>query len=290
MSAVARSLTSSAPASRSRPGLRRLGGLALPAATVLVYLFLYLPLVIVMLYSFSASKINAWPIDGYSLTWYRQLADDTEIREAILLSVRVGLVSSAVAVVLGTMAALALDRYRFAGKAAVRFLVVLPITLPGIVTGIAMLSFFSLSDRPLSGWSSEIGGWSFPWPLIVGHATFCITLVMNNVVGRLGQLPRSLDEASADLGASPWRTFWRITFPLTLPAIMAGAILAFTLSFDEVVVSLFLKGRENTLPLLIWGRLRMGLSPEINAAATIIIGVSLAGVLLSNRLLKRGFG
>jgi spermidine/putrescine transport system permease protein len=107
------------------------------------------------------------------------------------------------------------------------------------------------------------------------------------VVARLSQLPRNLDEASADLGASPWRTFWRITFPLTLPAILAGAILAFTLSFDEVVVSLFLKGRDNTLPLLIWGRLRLGLSPEINAAATVIIGVSLAGVLISNRLLRR---
>lgn len=290
MSGAARSLTTSAPSRRSGARVPRLGGALLPAATVLVYLFLYLPLVVVVLYSFSASKINAWPIDGYSLTWYRQLADDTEIREAILLSVRVGIVSSAVAVVLGTMAALALDRYGFPGKGAVRFLVVLPITLPGIVTGIAMLSFFSLSDRPLSSWSSEVGGWSFPWPLIVGHATFCITLVLNNVVGRLSQLPRSLDEASADLGASPWRTFWRITFPLTLPAIVAGAILAFTLSFDEVVVSLFLKGRENTLPLLIWGRLRLGLSPEINAAATIIIGVSLAGVLLSNRILKRGFG
>lgn len=266
-----------------------IGQAVLPICSILVFFFLYAPLIVVVLYSFSATKVNAWPIQGYTLDWYRELADDREIMEAIWMSVRVGLCAAGIAVVLGTLAALALDRYRFPGKPAIRFLVVLPITLPGIVTGVALLSFFSLSDRPLAQWSTTIGPWAFPWPLIIGHATFCVTLVLNNVVARLSQLPRNLDEASADLGASPWRTFWRITFPLTLPAILAGAILAFTLSFDEIVVSLFLKGRENTLPLLIWGRLRLGLSPEINAAATVIIGVSLAGVLLSNRLLRRSF-
>src|SRR5262249_7034709 len=145
-----------------------------------------------------------------------------------------------------------------------------PITLPGIVTGVAMLAYFSLIGWQLSNWT-----------LIVGHATFCITLVLNNVAARLSQLPRHLDEASADLGATPWRTFWRVTFPLVRPAILAGAILAFTLSFDEIVVSFFLKGRENTLPLLIWGRLRQGFTPEINAVATVIIAVSMVGVLLS---------
>jgi spermidine/putrescine transport system permease protein len=152
----------------------------------------------------------------------------------------------------------------------------MPIVLPGIVTGVAMLSFFSSLGWPLSKWT-----------IIIAHGTFCITLVLNNVVARLGQLPRSLDEASADLGASPGKTFWRVTFPLVRPAILAGAILAFTLSFDEVVVTFFLTGREKTLPLLIWGRLRQGISPEINAAATIIICVSLAGVLIANRLSKQ---
>ncbi|MGH2618484.1 MAG: ABC transporter permease, partial [Thermomicrobiales bacterium] len=122
---------------------------------------------------------------------------------------------------------------------------------------------------------------------IIGHATFCIALVLNTVVARLGQLPRNISEASADLGAPPWRTFWRVTFPLIRPAILAGAVLAFTLSFDEVIVSFFLQGREPTLPLLIWGRLRIGLSPEINAVATVIILVSLVAVLLSNRLSKQ---
>ena len=267
--------TSAAPQPR-RSWRRSAGGMLLPAASILIYAFLYLPLIVVVLYSFSATRVNVFPLEGYTVNWYREMANDEEIRSAILLSVRVGLTAAGLAVVLGTMAAFALDRFAFRGKGLVRFLVVLPITLPGIVTAVAMLSFFTLIGLELSNWT-----------LIIGHATFCITLVMNNVVARLSQLPRHLDEASADLGATPLQTFWRITFPLTLPAILAGAILAFTLSFDEIIVSLFLKGRENTLPLLIWGRLRLGLSPEINAAATVIIGVSLAGVLISSRLLRR---
>jgi spermidine/putrescine transport system permease protein len=245
-------------------------------ASALVYLFLYLPLLVVILYSFSATKVNAWPIKGYTLDWYRELTVDRDILESIQLSVLIGLTAASIAVVLGTLTAFALDRFNFPGKPAIRFFVVMPIVLPGIVTGVALLSFFTMLGWQLSKWT-----------VIVAHGTFCITLILNNVVARLGQLPRSLDEASADLGATPNRTFWRVTFPLVRPAILAGAILAFTLSFDEVVVTFFLTGRDKTLPLLIWGRLRQGISPEINAAATIIIAVSLAGVLLSNRLSKQ---
>lgn len=249
-----------------------LGGYA-----ALLYAFLYLPLAVVVLYSFSAEKVNAWPIQSYSLDWYRVLRQDDEILRALKLSIRVGLAAAGLALALGTLAALALDRYDFRGKSLMRFCIVLPITLPGIVTGVAMLSYFTLVHIPLSNWT-----------LIIGHATFCVTLVLNNVVARLSRLPRHLDEASADLGATPLQTFRRITLPLIFPAILAGGILAFTLSFDEVVVSFFLKGRDNTLPLLIWGRLRRGISPEVNAAATVIVAVSLLGVLLSNRLLRRG--
>jgi spermidine/putrescine transport system permease protein len=259
---------------RSPP--RERGGPWLGIASTIVYLFLYLPLFVVVLYSFSATKVNAWPIQGYTFDWYRELLADDDIRESVRLSVMVGLVAASAAVVLGTLMAIALDRYRFPGKPAIRFFVVMPIVLPGIVTGVAMLSFFSMLGWPLSKWT-----------IIIGHATFCITLILNNVVARLGQLPRSLDEASADLGAAPNKTFWRVTFPLIRPAILAGAILAFTLSFDEVVVTFFLTGREKTLPLLIWGRLRQGISPEINAVATVIIVVSLAGVLLANKLSKQ---
>ena len=252
------------------------GDRALALVSLLVFLFLYLPLVVVVVYSFSAAEIAVWPIEGWTLDWYRELSRDKEIHEALQLSVIIGVVSATVAVVLGTLAALAIDRYEFPGKAALRFAVVLPITLPGIVTGVAMLSFFSVLTWPMSRWT-----------LIIGHTTFCIALVLNTVVARLGQLPRNIAEASADLGAPPWRTFWRVTFPLIRPAILAGAVLAFTLSFDEVIVSFFLQGREPTLPLLIWGRLRIGLSPEINATATVIVLVSLAAVLVSNRLSKQ---
>jgi len=255
---------------------RRPGDLVLGALTVFTYLFLYFPLVVVVLYSFSATKVNRWPIQRYSLSWYRDLLDDTQIHDALKLSIKIGFISASIAIVLGTLAALALDRYRFPGKPLLRFVIVLPIVLPGIVTGVAMLSYFTLLGWQLSQWTR-----------IVGHATFCTTLVLNNVVARLSQLPRHLNEASADLGATPWRTFWRVTFPLVRPAILAGGVLAFTLSFDEIVVSFFLKGRQNTLPLLIWGRLRQGYTPEINAIATVIIVVSLVTVVASNRLLSR---
>lgn len=248
----------------------------LGATALLIYAFLYLPLIVIVLYSFSADKVNSWPIDSYTFDWYRELRHDTQIIEGIKLSLRVGIFASLIAVVLGTLAGLAIDRLEFPGKAALRFLIVLPITLPGIVTGVALLSYFTLIHWDLSNWT-----------IIVAHATFCITLVMNNVVGRLSQLPRHLDEASADLGATPLRTFRKITLPLIFPAIIAGAMLAFTLSFDEIVVTLFVKGRDNTLPLVIWGRLRRGLSPEVNAAASVIIAGSFIFVVLSTWLTSR---
>ena len=270
---VAETVPPAAIPTRQRARTRRSPWLGL--ASALIFAFLYLPLVVVVLYSFSATKVNAWPIKGYTLDWYRELIGDRDIHEAVQLSIFVGLCAAGIAVVLGTLTAFALDRYDFRAKQAIRFFVVLPIVLPGIVTGVAMLAFFTLLGFPLSRWT-----------IIIAHATFCVTLVLNNVIARLGQIPRSLTEASADLGASPQQTFWKVTFPLVRPAIIAGAILAFTLSFDEVVVTFFLTGREKTLPLLIWGRLRQGISPEINAAASVIILVSLVGVLISNRLSK----
>jgi spermidine/putrescine transport system permease protein len=255
---------------------RKPGDIVLGSLTTLTFLFLYFPLLVVVLYSFSETRVNRWPISGYSLNWYGELLDDTQMHDALKLSIKVGVMSALIAILLGTLAALALDRFRFPGKPLIRFLVVLPIVLPGIVTGIAMLAYFTLLGWQLSQWT-----------LVIGHATFATTLVLNNVVARLSQLPRNLEEASADLGATPWRTFWRITFPLVRPAVLAGGVLAFTLSFDEIIVSFFLKGRENTLPLLIWGRLRQGYTPEINAIATVIIFVSLITVVASSLLLRR---
>ena len=249
------------------------GSSLLTIVAMSVFVFLYIPLAVIILYSFSGGRIATWPVEDYTFSRYPEMWNDREIRAGILLSFRIGLISAFLAIVLGTLTAIAVDRFTFPGKSLLRFCVVLPITLPGIVTGVAMLSFFSVADVPLSTRT-----------IIIGHTTFCITLVLNNVVARLSQIPRSLDEASADLGATPWRTFWRVTFPLILPAIFSGGILAFTLSFDEIVVTLFLKGRDATLPLVIWGRLRQGFTPEVNAAATVIVGVSFVAVLLANRV------
>jgi ABC-type spermidine/putrescine transport system permease subunit II len=251
------------------------GNLSLTAVAICVFIFLYIPLAVIVLYSFSGENVNVWPIGFYTTHWYSEMWNDPQIREGIMLSFRIGLIAAALAIVLGTMAAIAVDRFSFPGKSLLRFCIVLPITLPGIVTGVAMLSFFSVVGLQLSNRT-----------IILGHTTFCITLILNNVVARLSQLPRSLGEASADLGATPWRTFWRVTFPLILPAILSGGILAFTLSFDEIVVTLFLRGRDATQPLVIWARLRRGFSPEINAAATMIIGISFVAVLLANRVSK----
>lgn len=249
---------------------------SLTFAAIAVFVFLYIPLAVIVLYSFSAEKVNVWPIQSWTTAWYGEMWDDPQIRSGILLSIRVGLIAAATAILLGTLAALAVDRFDFHGKGLLRFFVVLPITLPGVVTGVAMLSFFSVTNTDLSTRT-----------IIIGHTTFCITLILNNVIARMAQIPRSLEQASADLGASPMRTFWRVTFPLILPAIISGGILAFTLSFDEIVVTLFLTGREQTLPLVIWARLRRGFSPEINAAATMIIGFSFALVLLANLVSRR---
>jgi len=249
---------------------RSLGRTALNASVCLVFLFLYLPLAVIVLYSFSAEKVNVWPIGSYTTHWYHVMWHDPEVRKGIMLSVRIGLSAAGLAILLGTLTALAIDRYAFRGKALLRFCAVLPITLPGIVTGVAMLSFFSVTGFELSNRT-----------IIIGHTTFCITLVLNSVVARLAQIPRNLGEAAADLGASPLRAFWTVTFPLTLPAIIAGGLLAFTLSFDEIVVTLFLKGRDATLPLVIWARLRRGFSPDINAAACMIVGVSFIAVMIA---------
>jgi spermidine/putrescine transport system permease protein len=253
----------------------RVGAALVSAAGLLVYGFLYLPLVILILYSFDKSAINGWPIQGWSLTWYRQIGLDDAMVSAVWNSVSVALRAVAIAVVLGTLAALAIHRYRFPGKGAFLFVATLPIVLPGVVTGIAMLLFFSFFNVQLSLWT-----------VLVGHATFCIVLVLNNVLARLVRVPRELEEAASDLGANALRTFWHVTLPTIRTAVLSGALLAFTLSFDEVVVTFFLTGRQNTLPMEIWGRLRRGFTPEINAVATLIIAVSIVLIVSSQAALK----
>jgi putative spermidine/putrescine transport system permease protein len=263
----------STPRARAKLGLGLVAGL--------VYVFLYLPLIIVIIYAFNSAEIFSWPPSNFSLHWFQILWGDTEPRDAFFNSLRVALAATVIAILLGTPAAFALQRFRFFGKEALNFAIALPILLPGIITGVAMLS-----------WFNQLSLWGFPTALslvtvMIGHATFCVVLVFNNVLARLRRTTRSLEEASMDLGADGWQTFWHVTLPGIRGAIIAGALLAFTLSFDEIIVTFFLIGPTNTLPLWILGKIRLGFDlPEINAVACVILSISIPMVLLAQYLTR----
>jgi putative spermidine/putrescine transport system permease protein len=253
------------------PTARRL----LRAAAVGVLTFIYVPLAVVLLNSFSASATFAWPPPGLTLRWWQVAASNGGVRTAVLTSVQVALLATVVAVVLGTLASMALVRYEFFGRDAVSLLVVLPIALPGIVTGIALNTLFT----------GFLGGLTF-LTLVIGHATFCIVVVVNNASARLRRMSGTVEEASMDLGATPWTTWRLVTFPALRGALLAGALLAFALSFDEIVVTTFTAGPGlQTLPLWIFQNLfRPNQSPIVNVAAAVLVLVSVLPVYLANRL------
>jgi putative spermidine/putrescine transport system permease protein len=253
------------------PTARRL----LRAAAVGVLTFIYVPLAVVLLNSFSASATFAWPPPALTLRWWQVAALNEGVRTAVLTSVQVALLATVVAVVLGTLASMALVRYEFFGRDAVALLVVLPIALPGIVTGIALNTLFT----------GFLGGLTF-LTLVIGHATFCIVVVVNNASARLRRMSGTVEEASMDLGATPWTTWRLVTFPALRGALLAGALLAFALSFDEIVVTTFTAGPGlQTLPLWIFQNLfRPNQSPIVNVAAAVLVLVSVLPVYLANRL------
>jgi putative spermidine/putrescine transport system permease protein len=252
----------------------RVARILLGAFVVLVLLFLFVPIGIILLYAFNASNVQSWPIPGLSLQWFAATFEEGEVREALWLSIRAGVVATAIAVVLGTMAAFAVDRYRFPGRETLSFVIVLPIALPGILTGMALNSFFVFGHIPLSYWT-----------IVIGHATFCIVIVYNNVLARLRRVPRSLAEASMDLGAGTWTTFRRVTLPSISTALIAGALLAFALSFDEVIVTTFTAGAQNTLPLWIFGAIRLGQElPEVNVIVLVVLAATAVPVFLAYRM------
>ena len=252
----------------------KLARIALTAWVVFVLLFLFIPILIILVYAFNASNIQSWPIAGYSLRWFGSAWTNPEIRMALGLSLKAGLIATAVAVLLGSAAAFAVHRFEFFGKDAVSFVVVLPIALPGIITGMALNSFFVFWGLGLSFWT-----------IVIGHATFCIVIVYNNVIARLRRVPRSLEEASMDLGANQWQTFRRVTLPMISTSLVAGALLAFALSFDEVIVTTFTAGAQNTLPLWIFGAIRLGQKlPEVNVVVLFVMALTFLPVLLAYRL------
>jgi putative spermidine/putrescine transport system permease protein len=249
--------------------------IALAAWSTLVVLFLWLPLALIIVYAFNTSNVQSWPITGFTTKWFRVAWSSTEVRDALWLSVRVALLATGAALVLGSAAAFAVARFRFFGREAVSFLFVLPIALPGIVTGMALNSFFIAGHITVSMWT-----------IVIGHATFCVVIVYNNVLARLRRSSTSLIEASQDLGADGWQTFRFVVWPVLSTALVAGGLLAFALSFDEVVVTFF-TSNANTLPLLILGYIRLGQQlPVVNAIAFAMILLTVIPVVLAQRLMR----
>jgi spermidine/putrescine transport system permease protein len=255
---------------------RRLGDLSLGAVAALVFGFLYLPIAVVIVFAFHDSAIIAWPLKLGTLRWFHALAHDRAMLGATWASIKLALVAVALALLLGVPAAFALDRLRFPGKTAFRRLVLLPLVLPGIITGVALLSFFSFVGLGLSAGYPLVPG----WPVVLGHGAALTSIVVTQVFARLQRFDRSLEEASLDLYAGPWDTFRNVTLPGIRTAVIGSALLVFTLSLDEIAVTFFLIGRQNTLPLHIWGLLRRGITPEVNAAATIIFLMSLVVIVV----------
>jgi putative spermidine/putrescine transport system permease protein len=252
----------------------RLGRAGLGVWALLVVLFLWIPLTIILVYAFNTSNIQSWPIPGFTLRWFRVAWEDQEARSALLLSLKAALSATGIALVLGTMAAVGVSRFRFFGRETLSFLLVLPIALPGVITGIALSSFYTF-------WGVQFSLWT----IVIGHATFCVVIVYNNVLARVRRTSPSLVEASMDLGADGWQTFRFVTFPVLSTALISGALLAFALSFDEVIVTLFTAGAQNTLPIWILGKIRLGQQlPEVNAVVFFVILLTVIPVIVSQRL------
>ncbi len=246
--------------------------------TVGVLLFLFVPIATICLYAFNSSIIQTWPIRGLTFRWFSVAWHDPQVRAALWLSVKAGLAATAVALVLGSAAAFGVHRFRFFGREAVSLLLVLPLSLPGIITGIALNSAFSFAGVGLSLMT-----------IIIGHATFCIVVVYNNVIARLRRMSGSFYEAAADLGADGFFAFRTVTLPMLSTALVSGALLAFALSFDEVIVTTFTAGAQNTLPLWIFGAIRLGQQlPEVNVVVTFVLLLTKSPVAIAARLTGGG--
>jgi putative spermidine/putrescine transport system permease protein len=256
------------------PGLR----IALRVWVGIVLAFLFIPIALIVLYAFNSSNIESWPIAGFTLHWFSVAWHDPQVRSALLLSVKAGLIATAAAIVLGSAVAYAVHQFKFFGREAISFLLVLPLALPGIITGIALNSLFSFTGIQLGTLT-----------IVMGHATFCIVVVYNNLIARLRRVPGSLAEASMDLGGRGWHTLRLVTLPMVATALISGALLAFALSFDEVIVTVFTAGAQNTLPLWIFGAIRLGQQlPEVNAVVTFVIALTVIPVVMAARIAGAG--
>jgi putative spermidine/putrescine transport system permease protein len=249
--------------------------------TAITLAFIYVPLVVIGIYAFNESRSQVWPIDGFTLEWFDRAVNNPGVRDALWTSIQAALGATAIALLLGTLASLAVSRYRFFGRETISFLIILPIALPGIVTGMALNATFT----------QVLGVDLSLFTVIVGHATFCIVVVFNNAVARLRRSGTSLEEASMDLGADSWRTFRHITFPTMRTALVAGGLLAFALSLDEIIVTTFTIGNEQTLPIWIFANYaRPNQLPIVNVVGLMLILLSIIPVYLANKLSQDPLG
>jgi putative spermidine/putrescine transport system permease protein len=262
--------------------LSRRSALLLRLAVGIALAFIYIPLIVIAIYAFNASNIVQWPPPGLTLDWFPKAVESQGARDALLTSLKAGLAATAIALLLGTLASLAVARHRFFGRETISFLVILPIALPGIVTGVALSNTFT----------QVLGIDLGLLTVIVGHATFCIVVVYNNAVARLRRVSTSFEEASADLGAHTWQTFRFVTFPTLRTALVAGGLLAFALSFDEIIVTTFTIGAaQETLPIWIFRNLfRPNQLPIVNVVAVLVVLVSIVPVYFAHRLTREEGG
>jgi len=246
---------------------------------LLVFAFLYLPIVVLIVYSFNRDGVGGFPPKHLTFQWYQLLFKDAAIWDSVLNSLLVAVATVAFSLLFGLLAALALDRATFPGKSIFRRLVLLPLILPGIITGISLLMFAVFAGFQLSLIT-----------VFLGMGTALISVATTELFAGLQKIDRAQEEASLDLGATPWQTFWRITLPNLKLSLIAAGLLIFTLSMDEIAVTFFLIGRDNTLPLEIWARLRRGITPEINAISTLIFAVSVILILIWYQIRTRTTG
>lgn len=251
--------------------------LALTGFAACAYAFLYLPIVVLVLYSFNRDGVGGFPPHHLTFDWYRVLFADSAMWSAVGNSMIVAIAAVVISILIGFPAAYALDRYQFPGKALFQRLILLPLIVPGVITGISLLLLIVSGGFHLSLAT-----------VILGHATALTAVATTEIFAGFSKLDRSLEEASADLGASGLQTLLRIVLPLMRTSLLGTALLVFTLSMDEIAVTFFLIGRENTLPLEIWSRLRRGATPEMNAISTLIFLFSLFMIFFSQRLITRG--
>ena len=239
-------------------------------------ILMYLPLVMVVIFYFNESRLSA-SFTGFSLKWYEILAQDRDLKEALMNSIVLGVLSCGISAVIGTLGAVGMARVNYRSKGMMEYLSTIPIMIPEIILGMVFLVFFSLLNLPFGMIT-----------LVIAHTTFCVPYIFMMVKARLVGIDKSLEEAARDLGAGPVRTFFDITMPLIMPAVLSGSLLAFAMSFDDVVISIFVNGpRLNTLPVKVYAQLKTGVTPEINALCTIILAVIILVLGLSSLIAKK---